>query len=514
MTFKHSVNDSYVVKAIDGSENENQIIPSQEIVVGQPLKDSIVVDVKVDIVRDDEDRYQNKKRIILENGVVLLTEYWKDKSAPEYKSGTTSKLPEKVVDCPLFNPKLLPTPSSDDGYDADKIARASKRRRNSSDSDGNHSNYSDDLDWPLVVVDLEDEEAHGNDDNLRRQVGKIELPSLNGKQRVPRLHAVGKLNIPEIFLCGIPKMATVHCSSSPLLPTSYNPRKVKQPMIGVWSPTSAKRNGLDENTEPVDVMVLFVKPDDEIILHESEFEGIVAIRNNAELDEDGNLDPKFNIFCPPGVMQCPRDATSIGKWRLLPGKWKGTWPPSKSNITDRLKKVGKLVIPDCFQGKNWKPRPGRVWPKFRLCNSNREDGPKKFCTKHDIGRPLDGIWIPGPNENDENDWESMEVTIHPVRTEDIDDKSKQHGVVAINNDAKIDLDGRYDPKDIWYLPPNAEADLNKCTPIGIWKSIPGKLGHKWPPVKPKYQTKRLSREVGRLPVWQINNWVVPDDRQK
>ena len=87
--------DRYTIMVLDGVDEDQ--IHLEETVVGQKLLNSIVTKVKVD-VQDTDDKYQIKKWITLQNGVVLISEYWKEKAGEVYKSSESSiELPPHVL---------------------------------------------------------------------------------------------------------------------------------------------------------------------------------------------------------------------------------------------------------------------------------------------------------------------------------------------------------------------------------------------------------------------------------
>ena len=272
------------------------------------------------------------------------------------------------------------------------------------------------------------------------------------------------------------------------------PKKLLQPdnggtddlIEGIWAPSSDPDA---DAYEPMDVIIHPSKPTD---LDESKPHGIVAVSEDAKPDNDGHWKPQDFIFCPPAT-DAPDGSKPIGVW--TPGKLNDTWPPPIDKSGGR--KVGKLNVPSCFDGYNFKPRKARVFPRSKV---DTPDGPKKFRPIND-GDNVTGVWgtPKGKGPIDDSDWDPMDVMIHPSNPDDINE-SQPHGAVAIANTARADKDGSWDPKDMIFLPPNTEADKDKVTPIGIWKPAPGRLSNTWPPVSPS--KKRNSVLVGKLPKWQ------------
>ena len=314
---------------------------------------------------------------------------------------------------------------------------------------------------------------------------------------------VGKLKVPDCFQDDkfTPRRARVWPKSKaedPGVagdggkgPKKFRPNDVDCLMEGVWATTNDP--DADEYA-PMDVVVHPSKPDD---LDEYEPHGIVAVSSVARPDDDGCWKPKDFIFCPPGI-QPPEDSTPIGVW--TPGKLKGTWPPPIDTAGGNIRKSGKLKVPDCFHGNDFKPRQVKVFPKAKLYSP---DGPQKFRSNdHD---KIAGVWIPSDNAPSDRDWEPIDVNVYPSKPNDIDE-SKPHGVVAVTNTAETDDNGMWDPKDILFLPPNTEPNEDEVTPIGIWKPLPGRLNETWPPVSPSRSRKSLL--VGKLPKWQTSpDWI-------
>jgi hypothetical protein len=297
--------------------------------------------------------------------------------------------------------------------------------------------------------------------------------------------AAGKLKIPNTFGTSsnwASKPANVVPKSK--LPMAKKFRPESGPITGVWE--QHKKKDIDDTEwEPMDGTVQNSKDK----LDTDQPNGVFAVSNEIQSDEDGLYNPKDFLILPPGEKTSEKHCQPVGVWTSPPGRLGSTWPPTKASSAHPRNNLGKLPNNKSQISKDGTSNNVIVFTPRHVPNKNIDD---------DVAR---GVWRsmhPLP------DWEPQTVTIYSEDDEEPQDLEDEiHGVWGTDPTAEPDEDGQWKPKDLWFCPPG-EVPEARFVPKGTWAYPPGKPNTiTWPP--PTTKPARNSQKVGKLPKWQTSN---------
>eukprot|EP00980_Cylindrotheca_fusiformis_P000169 scaffold26_cov117-Cylindrotheca_fusiformis.AAC.10 len=522
-------------------------IGEADLVLGQEYFGSIVTKVQVQ-VDDSEKRYKIKRFVNLKNGMILVEDYWRDKSLGFMESTEYSLPPgyfgdESPKDDSALREKaraLLAKRRSSAAADKEK----KKQKRKSKNKEKRRSEKSSSMEPPesrpetapqpatkpeVVPMTSESESPEREEPSETQTIderpgspfsleGSSEVqdaseragsPFIQEPSETQELSERGESPVMDkpseaqetsetpSIMAGDWK--TLNATVVPIsnLPEEAANYEGDSPQLGVWKHNDPKD---DKDWDPLDVVISKTEPSD---LAYDEPHGIVAVEEDTKSNSVGKLPAEKLLFFSPGDKPDLAISRPVGIWR--PAKSSSQFPPTNGDKT-HPRSPSESESPSIMHG-DWKTLNATVVPISNL---------PKEAANYEGDSPQLGVW----KHKDDKDWDPLDVVISKTEPSDLA-YDEPHGIVAVEEDAKPNSVGKLPAEKLLFFLPGDKPDVSISRPVGIWR--PATSSSQFPPIngnKPHLRTlSKLENEkkededrqlnLGKLPLWRQRDDFAP-----